>query len=104
MGGAMGGRARPERPGQAVLSLGCEGHEGLPQGCGLRGQRRDRACTVRRFIRVEALLDRSTAVSQEALDETRQCVRRRREGLWGAETHVPPSKEGPQGITSKIRG
>ena len=66
MGGALGGRARPERPGKVGLSLGCEGHEGIPQGCGLLGQRRDRACTVRRFIRVEALLDGRAAVLPQA--------------------------------------
>ena len=67
MGGARGGRTRPERLGKAVLSLCCEGHEGIPQGFGLLGHRRDLAFTVLRFIRVEALLDIRAAVVQQAL-------------------------------------
>ncbi len=97
IGGARGGRARPERPGKAVLALGCEGHEGIPQGFGLLGHRRDRAFTVLRFIRVKALLDISAPVLQQALDEPSQCVRRRRDGLGGAEARLHPPKEGPQG-------
>ena len=58
----MEGRARPERPGEAVLSLCCEGHEGIPQGFGLLGHRRQLAFTVLRFIRVEALVDISAPV------------------------------------------
>ena len=97
MGGARGGRTRPERLGKAVLALGCAGHEGIPQGFGLLGHRRDLAGTGLRFLRVEALLDIRAAVVQQALDETRQCVRRRRDGLWGAKARFHPPKEGPQG-------
>jgi hypothetical protein len=95
MGGARGGRARPERLGEPVLSLGGEGHEGLPQGFGRLGHRRDLACTVWRCIRVEALLDIRAAMAPQALDQRRQCVRRRRESLWGTEAHVHPPQEGP---------
>src|SRR5262245_43333045 len=94
--GARGGRARPERPREAVLSLGCEGHEGIPQGFGLLGHRRNLAFTVLRFIRVEALLDISAPVLQQAINETGQFVRRRRDSLWGAKARFHPPKEGPQ--------
>jgi hypothetical protein len=85
MGGTLGGRARLEPPGKAMLSLGCEGHEGISQGFGLLGHRRDLACTVRRFLRVETLLDIRAAVLHQAIDETRQFVCRGRDGLWGAD-------------------
>ena len=94
IGGAIGGRTRPERPGKAVLSLGGEGHEGIPQCFGLLGHRRDLAFTVWRFIRVEALLDISATVLQQALDETSQFVRCRRDGLWGTKSRFHPPKEG----------
>jgi hypothetical protein len=93
----MGGRARPERPGEAVLALGCEGHAGLPQGFGLLGHRRALTGTGRRCIRVKALLDISAAGWPQALDQTSQLVRRRRDGLWGAKARFHPPHEGPQG-------
>src|SRR5712691_5479780 len=75
------------------LSLGCEGHEGIPQCFGLLGHRRDLAFTVLRFIRVEALLDISATVLQQAIDETSQFVRCRRDGLWGAKARFHPPKK-----------
>jgi hypothetical protein len=86
-----------------MLSLGCEGHESIPQGLGLLGHRRDLAFTGLRFIRIETLWDISAAVSHQALDQTRQFVRRRREGLGGAEPHLPPSKEGPPGTLGVVQ-
>ena len=92
-GASWDGRARPERPGTAGLSLGCEGHEGIPQGFGLLGHRCDLAFTVLRFIRVEALLDIRAPMLQQAKTRRaslcavavmafgvprRLCIRRRR--------------------------
>src|SRR5947208_10300701 len=103
MGGARGGRTRPERPGKAVLSLCCEGHEGIPQCFGLLGHRRDLAFTVLRCISVEALLAISAPVLQPALDETSQFVRRSRDGLGGAKARFQPPKEGPQGTLGVVQ-
>ena len=105
----MGGRARPERPGEAVLSLRCEGHQCIPQGLGLLGHRRDLACTVLRFIRVEALLDISAPVLQQAIDEPREFVRRRRDGLWGCQGALSsaerrPPRHSASGAKSGLRG
>ena len=103
MGGALGGRARPERPGEAVLSLHCEGHQCIPQGLGLLGHRRDLAFAVWRFVGVEALLDVRTPVSQQALDQTSQLVGGGREGFWGAEACFHPPKEGSQGTLRVVQ-
>src|SRR5436309_658814 len=92
---AMGGRARPEGPWAAVVSLRREGHECIPQCLGLLGHRLDLALAVLRFVGVEALLDVSAAVLQQALDQTSQLVRRCRDGLGGAEARLHPPKEGP---------
>ena len=97
MGGALGGRARPERPGKAVLSLSREGHQRISQGLGLLGHGGDLALTGLRFVGVEALLDVSAPVLQQALDQTRQLVGRGGDGLGGAETRFQPPKEGPSG-------
>jgi hypothetical protein len=86
-----------------MVSLGGEGHECIPQCFGLFGHRRDLAFTILRFIRVEALLDVSAAVSQQAIDQTRQFVRRCRNGLGGAETHFHPPKEGSQGTLRVVQ-
>ena len=50
----MGGRARPEWPGEAVLSLSCEAHIVYPKAVACLGHRRDLVCTVLRCIHVEA--------------------------------------------------
>jgi hypothetical protein len=52
-------------------------------------------------------LDIRAAVSQQALAQTRQCVRRRRHGLGGAEAPLQPPKAGPQGplgVVQRARG
>jgi len=90
----MGGRARPERPGEAVLSLRHEGHQGISQRLGLLGHRLDLAFVVLGFVVLQALLDVSAAVLQQALDQTSQLVGRGRDGLGGAEARFHPPKEG----------
>jgi hypothetical protein len=99
----MGGRARPERLGEPVLSLSREGHQRLSQGLGLLGHGGDLALAVLRFIRVEALLDVCVPVLQQAINETRQFVRRRRDGLGGAEARFHPPKEGAQGTLRVVQ-
>ena len=103
MGGALGGQARPERPGEAVLSLRCEGHQGIPQGLGLLGHRCDLAFTVLRFVGVEALLDVSAPVLQQAIDQTSQLVCGGRDGFWGTEAGFHPPKKGSQGTLRVVQ-
>jgi hypothetical protein len=103
MGSALGGRARPERPGEAVVSLRCEGHQCIPQGLGLLGHRRDLAFAVLRFVGVEALLDVCAAVLQQALDQTSQLVCGGRDGFWGAEACFHPPQEGSQGTLRLVQ-
>jgi len=103
MGGALGGRARPERPGEAVLALRGEGHQCIPQGLGLLGHCCDLAFAVLRFVGVEALLDVSTPVLQQAIDQTTQLVCGGRDGFWGAEACFHPPKEGSQGTLRVVQ-
>ena len=100
---AMGGRARPEGPWAAVLSLRREGHECIPQRLGLLGHRHQLAFTVLRFVGVEALLDVGATVLQQAIDQASQFVCRRRDGLWGTEADFHPPKEGPQGALRVVQ-
>ena len=44
----------------------------------------------------------SAAVVPQARDETGQCVRRRRDGLWGAKARCHPPQEGPQGTLGVV--
>src|SRR5438132_12276716 len=97
MGGALGGWARPSRPGDAALSLRGQRDQRIPQRLGLLGHRRDLPFAVLRFVGLQPLLDVSAAVLQQAIDETSQFVRRRRDGLWGAKARFHPPKESPQG-------
>jgi hypothetical protein len=62
MGGALRGRARPERPWAAVFSLRREGHQSIAQRLGLLRHGLDLACAVLRFVGLETLLDVGTAV------------------------------------------
>jgi hypothetical protein len=103
MGGALGGRARPERPGEAVLALRGEGHQCIPQGLGLLGHCCDLAFAVLRFVGVEALLDVSTPVVQQALDQTSRLVCGGRDGFWGAEACFHPPQEGSQGTLRVVQ-
>ena len=103
LGGALGGRARPERPGEAVFSLHGAGHQGIPQGLGLRGHCRDLACAVWRFVGVEARVDGRTPVSPQALDQTSQLVCGGRAGFWGAETCLHPPNEGSHGTLRVVQ-
>src|SRR5207237_4307674 len=59
--------------------------------------------TILRFIGIEALLDVRAAVLQQAIDQTRQLMRRRRDGLGGAEARFHPPKEGPQGTLRVVQ-
>jgi len=97
MGGALGGRARPERPWDAVFSLRHEGHQGISQPLGLLGHRLAPALVVRGFVVLQALLDVSAAVCEQVIDPARQLMRGRRDGLGGAEPCLHPSEEGAQG-------
>jgi hypothetical protein len=97
MGDARRGRARPERPWAAVVSLRGQRHERRPQRLGLLGHRRDLPCAGRRCVGLQPLLDVRAARLEQTRDETRQRVCRGRDGLGGPESRVHPSTESPQG-------
>ena len=88
----MGGSARPEG---RSLSLRCEGHQRIAQCLGLLGHDGNLALAVLRFVGIQALLDVSAAVVQQALDQPSQLVGGGRDGFGGAETRFHPPEEGP---------
>jgi len=90
--GVMGGSARPEG---RSLSLRCEGHQRIAQCLGLLGHDGNLALAVLRFVGIQALLDVSAAVVQQALDQPSQLVGGGRDGFGGAETRFHPPEEGP---------
>jgi hypothetical protein len=95
----MGGSARPEG---RLLSLRREGHQRIAQCLGLLGHDGDLALAVLRFVGIEALLDVSAAVLQQALDQSSQLVGRCCDGFGGTETRLHPPQEGPSG-TLRVR-
>ena len=100
---AIGGRARPEGPCAAILSLRREGHKGIPQRLGLLRHCLDLALAVLRFVGVKALLDVRAAVFQQAIDQTRQLVCGGRDGLGGPKSGFHPSKKSPQGTLRVVQ-
>ena len=103
MGGALGERARPERPWAARFSLRREGHQGIPQRLGLLGHRRDLPFAGLRFVGLQPLLAVRAAVLAQTLDQTSQLVCRGRDGLGGPESRFPPSQESPQGTLRVVQ-
>jgi hypothetical protein len=90
------GHARRD-PGQWSYPCAVRGPRVYPPRLGLLGPRRDLALAGLRLVGVEALVNGSVAVVQQALDQTRQLVGRGGAGLGGPEARLHPPQAGPEG-------